>query len=104
MSRLKSYKRRANLPLCEAMEKRLFLSLTQTPHFGSSTFNITSYGASTGSSNNATAIQAAINAASAASGGGTVIVPTGTFLSGPLTLKSNVQIQITGELQMLAKS
>ncbi len=89
--------------LIESLEPRTLLSVTVTPHFGSSTFNITSFGASTRSSNNASAIQKAINAASAASGGGTVVVPAGTFLSGPLTLLSNVNIQINGELQMLAK-
>src|SRR5271170_3033965 len=90
--------------MMESMEQRMMLSVTSTPHFGSSTFNITSYGASTSSSNNATDIQAAINAASAASGGGTVIVPTGTFLSGALTLKSNVNLEINGQLEMLAMS
>jgi len=58
-------------------------------------FNVTTYGASTGSTNNATAIQSAINAASAASGGGTVEIPgPGTYLSGPLTMKSKVNLQI----------
>jgi polygalacturonase len=86
----------------EQMEQRLFLSVTTTPHFGSLTYNITTYGASTGSSDNSADIQAAINAASAATGGGTVIVPTGTFLSGALTLKSNVNLEINGQLEMLA--
>ena len=55
--------------------------------------NITSspYNASTGSANNAAAIQAAINAVGS---GGTVLVPSGTFLSGPLTLKSNMTFQL----------
>jgi len=73
------------------------------PVIPSGTFTITSYGASTGSSNNATAIQNAINAASAA-GGGTVVVPSGTFLSGPLTLKSKVCLNLASgsTLKMLA--
>jgi polygalacturonase len=60
-------------------------------------FNVTSatYGASTGSANNATAIQKAITAAAAASGGGTVEIPgPGTYLCGPLTLKSKVNLQV----------
>src|SRR5882724_8771288 len=57
------------------------------PGIPSGTYNITSYGASTGSADNAIAIQNTINAASAA-GGGTVQVPSGTFLSGPVTMKS----------------
>ena len=88
----------------EQMEGRVLLSVTTVPHFGSSTFNITSYGASTSSSNNATAIQDAINAASAASGGGTVVIGSGTWLSGAITLKSNVNFEINGTLEMLAMS
>jgi polygalacturonase len=63
------------------------------PSIPSGTYNITSYGASTGSSDNAAAIQNAINAASAA-GGGTVQVPSGTFLSGPITMKSKINLNL----------
>jgi polygalacturonase len=73
------------------------------PSIPSGTYNITSYGASTSSANNATAIQDAINAASAA-GGGTVQIPSGTFLSGPLTLKSKINLNLASgaTLRMLA--
>jgi polygalacturonase len=73
------------------------------PTIPAGTFNITSYGASTSSANNATAIQNAINAASTA-GGGTVQVPAGTFLSGPITLKAKINLNLaTGAtLKMLA--
>ena len=56
--------------------------------------NITSapYNASTSSSDNAAAIQGAINAAAS---GGTVLVPAGNFLSGPLTLKSNMILELS---------
>ncbi len=69
-------------------------------------FNVTSttYGASTNSANNASFIQAAITAAAAASGGGTVEIPgPGTYLSGPLTMKSKVNLQVDAgaTLQML---
>jgi len=64
-----------------------------TPTIPAGTFNITSYGATTGSSNNTTAVQNAINAASTA-GGGTVVVPSGTFLCGPIALKNNVGLQL----------
>jgi hypothetical protein len=60
-------------------------------------FNVTNptYGATTNSSNNATAINAAITAASKATGGGTVEIPgPGTYLSGPITLKSKVNLQV----------
>lgn len=58
------------------------------------TFNITSYGAGTGSSDNASAINAAITAANAA-GGGMVVIPSGTWLSGPITMKSNVVLHMS---------
>jgi len=49
--------------------------------------------ANTGSSNNAAAIQAYIDYASG-HGGGHVEIPAGSFLSGTLTLKSNVDLQL----------
>src|ERR1039458_5991102 len=57
------------------------------------TLSITSapYNASTASVDNAAAIQAAIKAVGS---GGTVLVPSGTFLSGPVTLKSNMTFQL----------
>ncbi len=73
-------------------------------------FNVTTYGASTGNSDNAAYIQAAINAASAATagvGGGTVEIPgPGIYLSGPLTMKSKVNLQIDSgaTLMMLPES
>lgn len=71
-------------------------------------FNVTSYGG-VGDSNtvNTTAIQDAINAASTAAGGGTVEIPgPGTYLCGPLTMKSQVNLQVDrgAMLQMLPKS
>ena len=67
-----------------------------TPVFTGGTYNITTYGASTGNSAtaNATAIQAAITAASADPNGGTVEIPAGTFLSNGLTMKSNVNLEL----------
>ncbi len=67
------------------------------------TLTITSapYNASTGSADNAAAIQAAVNAVG---NGGTVLVPAGNFLSGPITLKSNMTFQLSAgaTLQMTA--
>lgn len=59
------------------------------------------YNATTGSADNAAAIQAAINAVGS---GGTVEVPAGNFLSGPVTLKSNMTFQLSAgaTLQMTA--
>lgn len=65
------------------------------PTIPSGTFDVTSYGAvSSQTTDNTSSIQKAIDAASAA-GGGTVVIPTGTFLSGPLTMKSNINLNLS---------
>jgi hypothetical protein len=64
------------------------------PVIPNQTFVITGYGAvGDGISTNTTAIQNAINAASTA-GGGTVEFPAGTYLCGPLTMKSSINLQL----------
>jgi polygalacturonase len=66
-------------------------------------FVVTDYGAvGDGVKDNTTNIQKTINAAKAA-GGGTVEIPEGTFLSGPITLSSrmNFQVDAGGTLRML---
>ena len=71
--------------------------------------NVTNYGAvGDGVKTNTTAIQNAINAAAvggATNGlsGGTVEIPAGVYLSGPLTMKNfvNLQIDAGATLQML---
>ncbi|MEI8084651.1 MAG: glycosyl hydrolase family 28 protein [Paludibacter sp.] len=57
-------------------------------------FLITNYGAISTSLDNSTAINAAITAANVA-GGGTVVIPAETFLSGPITMKSNVNLYLS---------
>lgn len=58
------------------------------------TYNIKHYGAiADGKTNNTIAIQKAINEASA-NGGGRVVVPAGRFITGVLTLQSNVDLHI----------
>ena len=56
------------------------------------TFDITNYGASTASSDNTSAIQTAINAVP--STGGMVVVPAGTWLCGPIAVKSNMVLHL----------
>src|ERR1700733_4508107 len=73
------------------------------PNIPTNIFYVTDYGAvSDGASDNTVSIQNTINAANAA-GGGIVDIPAGTFLSGPITLLSsiNLHIETNGMLQML---
>lgn len=73
------------------------------PTIPSTIFNVTNYGAiGDGLTDNTTNIQNTINAANAA-GGGVVEIPAGTFLSGPITLlsKINLRVDTNGMLQML---
>jgi hypothetical protein len=64
------------------------------PVIPNQTFVITSYGAiGDGVTTNTTAIQSTINAAST-NGGGTVEIPAGTFVCGPLTMKSSINLHL----------
>jgi polygalacturonase len=64
------------------------------PVIGPGMFNVTTTGAvGDGKTDNTTAIQAALTAAGAA-GGGTVVVPSGTFLSGPIVLSSGTRLEL----------
>jgi len=58
----------------------------------SNTFNIKDYGAETTSGDNASAIQAAINAVP--STGGMVVVPAGTWKCGPIVVKSKMIVHL----------
>lgn len=73
------------------------------PVIPSTVFNVTNYAAvGDGIKDNTTNIQNAINAASAA-GGGIVEIPAGTFLCGPITVTSslNLRVDATATLMML---
>jgi len=64
------------------------------PDIPSRTFDITAYGGhGDGRTDNAAAIQAAIDAAASA-GGGTVRIPAGEYLCGPVRLASRVRLQV----------
>jgi DNA sulfur modification protein DndE len=70
------------------------LPVVQLPAFRTDTFNITSYGAENdGIFLNSTAINKTIEICSS-KGGGTVLVPKGFWLTGPITLKSNVNLHL----------
>ncbi|MFI1772019.1 glycoside hydrolase family 28 protein [Thalassobellus citreus] len=62
--------------------------------FPDKTFNITDFGAvSDGKTSNTEAISKAITACNEA-GGGKVIIPSGNFVTGPIVLKSNVNLHL----------
>ncbi|MGB8703883.1 MAG: glycoside hydrolase family 28 protein [Gillisia sp.] len=66
----------------------------QEPEFQDKMFNILDYGAvSDGQTLNTTAFAKAIEACSAA-GGGKVVVPPGLWLTGPIELKSNINLVV----------
>ncbi|RXK87256.1 glycoside hydrolase family 28 protein [Filimonas effusa] len=70
------------------------LPVIQQAAFKKDTFRIQSYGAKAdGISLNTTAIQAAIDACNK-KGGGVVLIPKGFWLTGPLVLKSNVNLHL----------
>lgn len=102
---LSNRRRKLAARLLETLEMRRLLSAASIPLpvIPAGTFDITTFGATIGAADNSTDIQAAISAASA-QGGGTVLVPAGKFLSGPITLANNINLEINGELEMLAKA
>lgn len=66
----------------------------ERPVFKSDTFNITKFGAvSDGYTLNTKSINSAIDAANA-NGGGVVLIPAGKWLTGPVVLKSNVNLHL----------
>ncbi|MEA3188410.1 MAG: polygalacturonase [Chthoniobacter sp.] len=69
-------------------------TLPAAPRIPNRSFNITRFGAvSDGKTLNTLAIQKAIDQASTL-GGGTVVVETGVFVSGPIELKSNIDLHL----------
>jgi polygalacturonase len=64
------------------------------PVFPQRDFDITRYGATTGGADSTEAIRRAIEACSSA-GGGRVVVPAGRFLTGPVHLKSRVNLHVS---------
>ena len=87
--------------LCFAMAGNLPAENPPLPVIPTNTFTVTEYGAvGDGKTMNTTAIQKTIDAASAA-GGGTVLIPAGSFLTGPFTLASRINLQLSREASIL---
>lgn len=76
-------------------EAEQIIATIQKPEIPDKTFKISDFGASTdsGALHNQKAINAAISAANQA-GGGKVIIEKGTWLTGPLTLQSHVNLVV----------
>lgn len=73
------------------------------PTIGAGMFAVGTYGAvGDGKTDDTKALQAALDAAKSA-GGGTVVVPAGTFLSGPIVVGSSTRLELSAgaELEML---
>lgn len=81
------------------MKRNLFLLfLSFQSVLNAQTYNVTDFGAvGNGSTLNTAAIQAAIDSCTMT--GGTVLIPSGTFVTGTLILKSNVTLEVAGTLQ-----
>ncbi|GAA0553804.1 glycosyl hydrolase family 28 protein [Chitinophaga japonensis] len=89
------------LPLAQYLAKTPFegkyrfdLPVIYEPHFRRDTFNITAFGAKAdGVTLNTQSINKAITTCSS-KGGGVVLVPAGMWLTGPLTMQSNVNLHL----------
>jgi DNA sulfur modification protein DndE len=89
------------LPLRNWLKKSVYpntfvyqLPQINVPHFKKDTFSVVKYGAkANGLHLNTTAINMAIDMAHE-NGGGTVLVPAGLWLSGPIVLKSHVNLHL----------
>jgi polygalacturonase len=77
-----------------AKEMQAILARIRPPQFPDRAFEITKYGATVGAQKDSSdAIAKAIDACAKA-GGGRVVVPRGEFLTGPIHLKSNVNLHL----------
>ena len=90
-----------NLPLAKFLKPSAFkekyafeLPKIYTPHFKRDTFNIVNFGAiADGMTLNSAAINKAIEAC-AKQGGGTVLIPRGSFVTGPIIMQSNINLHV----------
>ena len=90
-----------NLPLAKYLKPSAFkekfafeLPKIYTPHFKKDTFNILNYGTvADGMTLNSAAINKTIDAC-AKQGGGVVVIPRGSFVTGPIIMKSNINLHL----------
>src|SRR4051794_28699999 len=78
----------------EPMEIRRLFAAPPLPVIPGNSFDVTTYGAAgDNATDNTAAIQNALNAAHTANGG-TINIPSGAYLSGPLTLYNNIELHL----------
>lgn len=80
------------------------LARIKAPSFPNKNFDITKYGAVADGKSDATGAIARAIAACTKAGGGRVVVPKGSFLTGSITLKSNVNLHLDKEAVLLFKT
>src|SRR6516164_4642836 len=90
------------------MKKNLFLALVLSAipalHAAESFYDVKNYGAvADGQTLTTEALQKAINAC-AAQGGGKIVIPAGRYLTGPLFLKSHIQVEIEAGAVLLGST
>ena len=77
----------------------MFILVLLAWHANGIELNVTYFGAvGDGSTTNTSTIQKTIDAC-AGQGGGAVLIPSGTFVSGTIILKSGVKVRISAQLQ-----
>jgi polygalacturonase len=84
----------AAIPALGADDRAEILSRIKSPRFPERDFNILKFGAVEGGKKDSTEAIAKAIAACAAAGGGRVVVPEGVFLTGPIHLKSGVDLHV----------
>lgn len=77
----------------------VILGRINPPTFPDNNFDVTAYGAKGDGKTDCTAAFAKAISACNAAGGGHVVVPDGTFLTGAVTLLSNVDLHVTGTVK-----
>jgi polygalacturonase len=77
------------------------LSRIRAPRFPDRTFLLTDYGAAEDAETDASQAFSDAIAACNAAGGGRVVVPEGTFLTGPIYLRSNVELHVAEGARIL---
>src|SRR5487761_2013617 len=91
----------AAAPMFGYDERTEILNRIQAPKFPDRDFDIVKFGAVEGGTKDSTEALAKAVAACSAAGGGRVVVPAGVFLTGPIHLKSGVNLRVSKDATLL---